>query len=308
MQAILPSYRAGELDAAGEADFALAVAGVGRFRVNVHRQRGTYALVARRVPSSLPGFDALGLPPQVPRLVEEPDGLVIVAGPAGSGRSTTAALLIDHLNRTRHASILTVEDPIEYLHADVCSIVTQREVGADTPSYADAMRRVTRHDADVVFVGELVDTPTAHAVVAAAGRGQLVITTMAATSAAGALAQLVELLDGLPLRAARRILAGCLRGVVCQRLVARRDGRGRVAAVEVLVNVPKVAQLVADADGDLGSLVEVIAEGTYHGMQTIDQSLEDLVRRRLVAADRALMAAADPDELRLSLTRSGIAA
>jgi twitching motility protein PilT len=301
----LPPERAAELDAVGEVDAGLSVAGVGRFRVNVHRQRGSLALAARRVPPGIPSLEQLGLPEQLERTTEEERGLVIVAGGGGAGKTTTMAALIDHINARRACHILTVEDPIEVLHSDRTAMVTQREVGTDTPSYAQAVQRALRQDADVIAIGEVADAETASAALTAAEVGHLVITTMRTGGAAETVGRFVDLFAPPQQAQVRQALAGSLRAIVAQRLLERADGRGRTAAAEVLVGTSKVVDCILDPARQ-GELERVIAEGTYHGMQTFDQALATLVRDGLVGAREALAAATNPGDLRIALEHAGV--
>ena len=280
--------------------------GLGRFRVAVHRQRGSLAMVVRRVPPEIPKLDELGLPVQVDRFAEEERGLVLITGTPGSGKTTTVAALLDRINRTRPCHILTIEDPIEVLHADAQALVTQREVGIDTASYADALRSGLRQDADVIFVGELIDAATARAALTAAEVGHLVISTMRATGAADTVQRLIDLFPTAEQDLARQSVVGVLRGVANQRLLERADGKGRTAAVEVLVGTSKVVDCIADATR-AGDLEKVIAEGQYHGMQTLDQALLELVRDGMVSLRDALATSVNPEDLRIALGSVGVA-
>ena len=303
---MVPNERMAEFERTGETDFALSVTGVGRFRVNVHRQRGSIGLVIHRIVPGIPDAYELGLPSAVERLVSEPRGLVIVAGPSGAGKTTTVASMLDRINEDRAAHIITIEDPIEVLHADKKSIVTQREVGTDTPSFAHALQRALRHDPDVIFVGELRDAETTWAAIGAANGGQLVISTMTTTGASESIARIVDMFPQAQQRQVRHALATALRGIVSQRLLERADGKGRTLAVEVLVNTSKAYDCIVEAERAL-DLDRVIAEGEYHGMQTFDQSLVSLVKDGLVSVREATAVAARPDELRFELQQLGLA-
>lgn len=303
---VLDPTRQADLAATGETGSGLSVPGLGRFRVAVHRQRGSLAMVVRRVPPEIPKLDELGLPVQVDRFAEEERGLVLVTGTPGSGKTTTVAAIIDRINRTRSCHILTIEDPIEVLHADAQALVTQREVGTDTVSYADALRSGLRQDADVIFVGELIDAATARAALTAAEVGHLVISTMRATGAADTVQRLIDLFPVAEQDLARQSVVSVLRGVVNQRLLERADGKGRTAAVEILVGTSKVVDCIA-APGRAGDLERVVAEGQYHGMQTLDQALIDLVRDGMVSLRDALAATANAEDLRIALGQAGVA-
>jgi twitching motility protein PilT len=302
---IMPAGRVDEFATSGEADFAYSVSGVGRFRVNVYRQRGSVGLVFRRVLPGIPSWEELGLPPSVERIAAETRGLVIVAGPTGSGKTTTVNAIIDRINDTRPAHILTIEDPIEYLHTDKQAIVSQREIGTDTASFAEAMRRAVRQGPDVIFVGELSDLATITAALAAAETGHLVLSTMGTTTASETVARLIDFYPVPAQRQARITLAATLRSVIAQRLLERADGKGRIAAVEVLMNTPKLYDCIADADRQ-PAMDRVIAEGEYYGMQTFDQALLNLLTEGMVSFRDGLAVATQPEDLRIALQQAGL--
>jgi twitching motility protein PilT len=304
---LIPALRTEEFAVRAEADFAYGVSGLGRFRVNVFRQRGSISMVLRRVPPGAPAFEDLGLPLAVRRLVDEEHGLVLVTGPRGSGRSNTTAAMVDHINATRTASIVTIEDPIEFLHHDKRSIISQREVGTDTSDYADAMRRVQRQDPDVIFIGELVDQATVVAALAAAETGHLVVSTMSTLTATETVNRIVELFPAGHQRQARATLASSLRGIVSQRLLARADGRGRVLASEILVATNRVFDRILDSATPGDSLEELMDGGEYYGMQTLDQDLFTLCKNGDIAVRTALATATHPDELGIALQQAGLA-
>ena len=270
-EAILSPAKAADFEANSEVDFAHSVPGVGRFRVHVPPAR----LRRSRVPSRAGGHPvvrvagAAGDRAPAGRRGAWSD---LVTGPTGAGKTTTVASMIDHINETRQCSIVTIEDPIEVLHGDKKAIVSQREVGTDTHDYALAMSRVTRHDPDVIFVGELRDADTVWAALGAAENGHLVISTMRTSSAAETVARVADFFPPFQQRQARLTLAAALRGVVSQRLLERADGKGRVPAVEVLVATNRVFDRIAEPDTRGESIDELIAEGEYHGMQSFDQS------------------------------------
>ena len=307
--AILPKERADEFAATAEADFAYSVAGLGRFRVNVFRQRGSVGLVLRRVLPGIPSFSSLGLPPVVARLSETPRGLVLVTGPTGSGKTTTVAAMIDHINANRAVNIVTIEDPIEVLHADKKSLVNQREIGSDTNDFAMAMKRVLRQDPDVIFVGEMRDPETIWAALAAAETGHLVISTLHTINATETVNRVVDFFPPFQQKQVRLTLAASLQGVVSQRLLERVDGTGRVPAIEVMVTTGRVFDRIADPEGGDGTtLEELIAEGEYYGMQTFDQSLLHLYKEGLVSLRDAMATASHPHDLRLALQQAGLLA
>jgi twitching motility protein PilT len=303
---VLEDSRLADLAEHGETSSGLSVAGIGRFRIAAHRQRGSLAMVVRRVPPEIPNLEELGLPLQVERFAEEERGLVLVTGTPGSGKTTTVAALLDRINRTRACHILMIEDPIEVLHADAQALVTQREVGTDTASYAEALRSGLRQDADVIFVGELADAATARAAFTAAEVGHLVISTMRASGTVDTITRLIDLFPAAEQDLARQSLVSVLRGVASQRLLERADGKGRVAAVEVLVGTSKVVDCIASAEGS-ADLERVLADGQYHGMQTLDQALLELVRDGMVSLRDALGASANPEDLRIALGHAGVA-
>jgi len=298
--AIMPKQRAEEFLVANEADFAYAVAGLGRFRVNVFRQRGSVGLVLRRVLPGIPSFEALGLPPVVRRLAEEPRGLVLVTGPTGSGKTTTLAAMVDHINESFEKHIVTIEDPIEVLHRDNKSIVNQREIGTDTDNFGSALKRVLRQDPDVILIGEMRDPETVWAALAAAETGHLVLSSLHTISATDTINRIIDFFPPHQHRQVRMSLAGALRGNVSQRLLERSDGQGRVPAVEVLVSTGRVFDKIVNPD-DTHEIEEVIAEGEYYGMQTFDQSLLGLYRQGMVNRRDALGAATRPHDLRLAM-------
>jgi twitching motility protein PilT len=304
--AVLPPDRAEELSATGETDFALSIPGVGRFRVNAFRQRGSVGLVLRRVLVGMPPFESLGLPASVNRLADEQRGLVVVTGPTGSGRTTTVAAMVDHINETRACNIVTIEDPIEVLHADKMAIVNQREIGTDTRDYVSALRQVLRQDPDVIVIGELVDAETVEAALTAASTGHLVLAVMRTTRAAETVSRLVECFPVFRQGHVRQILAGCLRGVISQALLERADGRGRVPAVEVLVGTSRMFDLVVDPASKPGQLEALMTDGDYYGMQTFDQSLLNLYKNGLVSLREVLAASSDANEFRIALTTAGL--
>jgi twitching motility protein PilT len=305
--AIMPKDRADEFIATCEADFAHSVSGLGRFRVNVFRQRNTVALVFRRVLPGTPSFESLGLPPVVARLAEEPRGLVLVTGPTGSGKTTTIAAMIEHINENRAVNIVTIEDPIEFLFTDKKAIVNQREIGTDTRDYHEAMRRVLRQDPDVIFVGEMRDPETVWAALAAAETGHLVLSTLHTTNATETVNRIVDFFPPYQQKQIRYTLASSLRGVVSQRLLERADGRGRVPAVEVLVMTGRIYDRIVDPTLGDESIEDVIADGEYYGMQTFDQSLFNLYKNGLVSLRDALAVASHPHDFRLALQSAGLA-
>ncbi|HZR15033.1 MAG TPA: PilT/PilU family type 4a pilus ATPase [Acidimicrobiia bacterium] len=304
--AIMPKQRADEFLATNEADFAYTVAGLGRFRVNVFRQRGSVGLVLRRVLPGIPSFEDLGLPTVVRRLAEEPRGLVLVTGPTGSGKTTSLAAMIDHINETQQRHIVTIEDPIEVLHTDKQSIVNQREVGTDTEDFHAALKRVLRQDPDVILIGEMRDPDTVWAALAAAETGHLVFSTLHTISATDTINRVIDFFPSHQQRQVRMSIAGSLRGIISQRLLERCDRAGRVPAVEVLVATGRVFDRIVDPDST-HDIEQIIAEGEYYGMQTFDQSLLSLYKQGMVSRRDALATATQPHDLRLKMEQFELA-
>jgi twitching motility protein PilT len=305
--AVLPPARADEFAATGEADFAYGsgeAGGAGRFRVNVFRQRNTVALVLRRVLPGTPSFDALGLPPAVRRLTEEPRGLVLVTGPTGSGKTTTIAAMIDSINETQARHIVTIEDPIEVLHGDKRSLINQREIGTDTENYATALKRVLRQDPDVIFIGEMRDPETVGAALTAANTGHLVFSTLHTVNATETVNRIVDFFPPHQQHQARLSLAGSLRGIISQRLLERVDGKGRIPAVEVLVATGRAFDKIVSPD-ETHELEQIIAEGEYYGMQTFDQALLKHVLAGTVDEADAMEVASSPHDFKLMLDAEG---
>jgi twitching motility protein PilT len=258
----------------GELDIAYTEPGLPRFRVNGFRQRGSISFAFRVIPKNVPSFEELRLPKGVHRLAEEHRGLVLVTGATGSGKTTTLAALIDHINRTRRQHIVTIEDPIEILHADQGCIVNQREVGLDTESFLAAIRRVLRQDPDVILIGELRDAETAETALKAAESGHMVFSTMHTIDAAETIGRMIEFFPAEKQEQIRSIMAGVLRGVISQRLLPRQEG-GRVAAVEVMVNNSRISDLIREQKTE--EISDAIEEGQFFDMQTFSQALIDLV-------------------------------
>jgi twitching motility protein PilT len=282
----------------GELDTAYMVDGIGRFRVNGYRQRGAISFAFRFIPKEIPSFTKLGLPEGVGSLAEEHRGLVLVTGATGSGKSTTLAALLGHINRTRRQHIVTIEDPIEFLHSDHGCIVNQREVGLDTDSFQQALRRALRQDPDVILIGELRDSETAQTALQAAESGHLVFSTLHTVDAAETLGRIIEFFPGIKQPQIRSILAGVLRGVVSQRLLPRVAG-GRVAAFEVMVNNARVADLIRDDKAE--DIHEAIAEGAFFHMQTFSQALIELVVTGEIDREVAANAATNKHDFLVSL-------
>jgi twitching motility protein PilT len=297
---LLPAAKAGEFGDTHEADFGYTLTGVGRFRVNVFRQRGFVGLAIRRVRAEIPTFDELMLPTVVRTLADTPRGLVLVTGPTGTGKTTTIASVIGHINRTRKTHIVTIEDPIEVLHEDHSSIVDQREIGIDTMSYAAALRHVVRQDPDVIFVGEIRDAPSAEAAIQAAETGHFVISTLHTTDATETINRILDMFPPQQQQQIRVALASGLRGILSQRLLPRANGRGRVPAVEVLVNTGRVQERIIKPESTF-EINDVMAEGEFYGMQTFDQALVRLVMQGFVRESDASEASTNAHDFSLAL-------
>jgi twitching motility protein PilT len=288
-------YTHGELDTAYMAD------GLGRFRVNGFRQRGAISFAFRFIPKEIPSFDKLGLPQGVAELAHEHRGLILVTGATGSGKSTTLAAIVNVINRSRKHHIVTIEDPIEFVHDDWGCIVNQREVGIDTESYAEGLRRVLRQDPDVILIGELRDEDSAKAALQAAESGHLVLSTMHTIDSAETIGRLVEFFPPGKHEMVRQVLAGVLRGVISQRLLPKLSG-GRVAAVEVMVNTARIAELIRDGRSD--EVTEAIEDGDFHHMQSFSEHLVELVLEGLVDEETAAQAASNRHDFEIAVKQA----
>jgi twitching motility protein PilT len=285
-------------DEHGDLDIAFSHPTLPRFRVNGFRQRGATSFAFRVIPSVIPNFEELGLPPGVARLAQEHRGLVLVTGPTGSGKTTTLASMIDQINRQRRQHIVTVEDPIEILHPDRNCIVNQREVGLDTASFEQALRRVLRQDPDIILIGELRDTETAHTALQAAESGHLVFSTLHTIDAAETLGRMIEFFPAAKQPQIRSILAGTLRGVISQRLLPKAGG-GRVPAIEVMVTNARIQDLIRENRPD--EIVDAIEAGEFFEMQSFSQALIKLVVDGIVDRDVAANAASNKHDFLVAL-------
>jgi twitching motility protein PilT len=293
-----------EFDREGEVDFAYAIPGLARFRVNAFRQRGSISLVCRAIPFSIRSVDDLNLPPVIRDLAEEERGIILLTGTTGSGKSTTLAAIVDHINQTEARHIVTIEDPIEYLHRDRKSIVNQREVGFDTTSFKRALRRVLRQDPDVILIGEMRDEETVHTALSAAETGHLVLTTVHTVDATESINRLLDFFPPHQQQQARAMIAGTLKGVVSQRLVPNVEGDGRVAVCEILRMTGRVRDMVMDVQ-QTNRLHEVIEEGEYYGMQTFDQALLSHLQAGRITMETALRTATHPHDFKLLVAADG---
>jgi twitching motility protein PilT len=284
-----------------EVDLAHSVPGLGRFRCNVFQQRGTVGIVLRVIPTKVKTIDELGLPPVLKNIAQEERGLVLVTGTTGSGKSTTLAAMIDHINSSRSCHIMTVEDPIEYLHRDYQSIVNQREVAADTRSFSQALRSALRQDPDVILVGEMRDHETVETALLAAETGHLVFSTLHTLDATETVNRIISVFPPHQQRQVRIQLASVLKAAVSQRLMPRADGLGRVPAVEVMVSTAFIRDCIVDKD-KTANIHNAIAAGTsQYGMQTFDQSIFTLYQQGFVTLEEALRWASNVDEFKLKV-------
>ncbi len=287
------------LAALDDVDLAHAVSGLGRFRCNAFQQRGAIGFVFRVIPEEVPGFDTLGLPPVMDAIANEERGLVLVTGTTGSGKSTTLAALVDAINRRRRAHIVTIEDPIEYVHQDRQAVINQREVGMDTRSFGDALRSALRQDPDVILVGEMRDHETIETALTAAETGHLVLSTLHTLDAVETVNRTIGVFPPHQQPQIRLQLASGLRAAVSPRLLPRADGQGRAAAVEVMIGTPFIRDAIADP-ARTHLLHGAIAQGgSQYGMQTFDQSIYGLYQRGQVSLEEALRWASNVDEFRL---------
>jgi twitching motility protein PilT len=293
--------RVAEFDATSELDTAYQAPGLPRFRVNAYRQRGEISFAFRVIPSEVPSFESLRLPPGVRRLAENHQGLILVTGATGSGKTTTLASMIGHINRTRRQHIVTIEDPIEILHPDESCIVNQREVGLDTQSFGQALRRALRQDPDVILIGELRDSETAETALQAAESGHLVLSTMHTIDAAETVSRMIEFFPPVKHHQIRSIVAGVLCGVVSQRLLPKVGG-GRVAAVEVMVNNKRIEELIRESKPE--EIPTAIADGAFFDMQTLATALIGLVLSGQVDRETAATAAPNRHDFLILLERA----
>jgi len=287
-----------------EVDFSYEIEGLARFRCNAFHQRGSVSLVIRAIPVDIRTIDDLSLPPVIRELAEEERGIVLVTGTTGSGKSTTLAAMIDHINTTMSKHVVTIEDPIEFLHRDKTSIINQREVGMDTGSFQRALRRVLRQDPDVILIGEMRDEETVHTALSAAETGHLVFSTVHTVDASETVNRLIDFFPPHMHQQVRAMLAGTLKGVVSQRLVPSDDGRGRVATCEVLRSTGRVKDMIMDHT-QTGRLPEVIAQGGFYGMQTFDQALFAHLKAGRISLEHALHFASSPHDFKLLVAADG---
>ena len=292
-ESIAPEERQTFFRQNGEVDFSHTIHGLSRFRVNAFRQRGSVAIAVRLIPEQVPTLEQLELPEVVANLARKPRGLILVTGPTGSGKSTTMAAMINLINEEQSCNIITLEDPIEYLHRHKKSLINQREVNADTRSFANGLRAALREDPDVILVGEMRDMDTISIAVRAAETGHLVLATLHTSDASQTIDRIIDVFPPYQQQQIRTQLSLTLQGIISQQLLPRQSGTGRVVAVEILVATPAVRNLVRE--GKSHQLLTVIQTGAKAGMQSMDAALRDLCRAGVVADEEALMRASDPD-------------
>jgi twitching motility protein PilT len=296
---VMNNYQRERFKQFNELDLAYGVPGLGRFRVNVFQQRGTVGIVLRTIPFKVRGLDELRLPPVLKTIANEERGLILVTGTTGSGKSTTLAAMIDHINTNKTVHVMTVEDPIEFLIRDKRSVINQREVGVDTMSFSQALKSALRQDPDVILVGEMRDLETIETALLASETGHLVLSTLHTLDATETISRVVSVFPPHQQRQIRLQLGAVLKSVICQRLVPTADGKGRVAALEILRTTPRIREMVEDKDRTK-EITDAIAEGhVTYGMQTFDQSLMFLFRSGLITYDEAMRQASNPSNFAL---------
>ncbi len=286
-----------------EVDFSFEIVGLARYRINAFRQRGVISLACRAIPHKISSIDELTLPPVVRELAEEERGIVLLTGTTGSGKSTTLAAMIDHMNETMSKHIVTIEDPIEFVHSDKRSVINQREVGMDTASFKRALRRVLRQDPDVILVGEMRDDETVQTALSAAETGHLVLSTIHTVDATESINRMLDFFPPHQHAQARSMIAGTVKGVISQRLVPGADG-GRVAVCEILRMTGRARDMIVDP-AQTGKLHEVITAGGYYGMQTFDQALFGHLKAGRVSQEDALRVASSPHDFKLLVQADG---
>jgi twitching motility protein PilT len=300
-QSVMSEEQVGRFKDYHELDLAFTLGDVARFRCNAYMQRGSYAMVLRIVPLQIRSIEELGLPKTLEETAKPKQGLILVTGPTGCGKSTTLAALIDLLNRSRHCNIITIEDPIEFVHDDKLAVVSQREVAIDTESFYDAMKYIVRESPDVILIGEMRDAETMRVALSASETGHLVFSTVHTTSASDTVERIVSIFPPHEKQQICLRLASSLLAIISQKLVPRADGTGRVASVEVMMNTPTVSKLIEE--GRSSQIYSAINEGGYWGMQTMNQSLMKFWRAGVITEEDALTYAGNITELKQMLRR-----
>ncbi|MBU2568385.1 MAG: type IV pilus twitching motility protein PilT [Elusimicrobia bacterium] len=282
-----------------ECDLAMTIEDLGRFRLNIYQQRGGVNVAVRFIPVNVPTVEELNLPAVLKKIAENNNGLVLVTGPTGSGKSSTLAAMIDHINSTVSCHIITVEDPIEFIHVNKKAIVSQREIGIDTLNYADALRNIVRQDPDVILIGEMRDLETVRAAITAAQMGHMVLSTLHTIDAIQTISRIVDLFPPHQQGQVRMQLADTLQGVVCQRLLPMASGSGQIPAVEILLGTPVVRKYIEN--NNLNEISGIIKQGQYYGMQTFNQALIKLYKEGRVKIEDALEASTSKEELMMTV-------
>ena len=297
---ILNNEQRRKLEQEWELDLSYGIHGLGRFRVNVYKNNGTYAAAFRTINTQVPSFETLGLPPVVKKITERPRGLILVTGPTGSGKSTTLASMIDHINETRNEHILTIEDPVEFVHKSKKSVVHQRELGQDTRSFANALKSALREDPDIILVGEMRDLDTISLAITAAETGHLVMGTLHTSSASQTIARIIDVFPQGQQQQIRIMLSNSLCAVFSQTLLPKLsengEKKGRVMAQEIMVVNGAIANLIRE--GKTSQMYSAIQTGAQHGMQTLETALANLYKKGLISAEDALVKSSRPDELK----------
>ena len=306
LEDIIPDNLRGEFEREGEADFSYEAPELGRFRVNAFKQRGAISIAMRYIPFGVPRLEDLNVPGVVRQLAREERGIILVTGTTGSGKSTTLASMLDLVNHSESKHIVTIEDPIEYLHRDDKSIINQREVGTDTASFARALRRVLRQDPDIILIGEIRDSESAQIALSAAETGHLVLSTLHTVDATETVNRMIDLFPLHEREQVRIMLAGTLKGIIGQRLIRTKDG-GRVPACEIMVTTGRIQDFIVDP-AQTGQIQQAIAEGEYYGMQTFDQALLKLVEEDKVEYAEALRVSSSPQNFKLMVQALGVSA
>ncbi len=282
-----------------EMDLALSISKMGRFRINLYKQRGTIGIAIRQVNTKVPGFEELNLPDIVKEIASNKRGLIIVTGTTGSGKSTTLASIVEHINSTRSENVLTIEDPIEYIYRDKKSIISQREVGGDTESFSAALRHAFRQDPDIILVGEIRDVDTMNIALTAADTGHLVLTTLHTLNAVETISRIISFFPPHQHQQIRLLLAGTLKAIICQRLLPRCDGPGRVPAVEALISTASMREAIIDPE-KTATILDLIESGNIqYGMQSFDQSIMKLYRSGFISYEEAMTQCSNPDDFDL---------
>lgn len=304
MRQVLNEAQVDKLNQVGEIDFSFHISDVSRFRVNAYKQRGSYTLAFRVVSVTIPTLDGLGFPPVMKELAMKQRGLILVTGPTGSGKSTTLAAMVNHINQNRSCHVITLEDPIEYLHKHGKSMINQREIGSDSMSFANGLRAALREDPDVILVGEMRDTETIATAITAAETGHLVMSTLHTGSADQTIDRIIDVFPPYQQQQIRIQLAGTLNGIITQQLLPTADGTGRFAALEIMVATGAISNLIRE--GKSHQIPTAIQTGVKLGMRSMDYSLADLVRYGIITQETAYTHAMDPEMLRRYLAQQSV--